>query len=109
LQRSDKQEQKVSSKHLGVCPFCADNVTPHLIEKNTIRRDLCECPSCKEKLLICRTPGCHSYAKGGNNYDDELCPSCTSSLTSGIGEVLKYGAIAAATAIASAVVAKKTE
>jgi hypothetical protein len=99
----------MASKHLGICPFCGDNVTPLLIEENTIRRDVCECPSCKEKLLICRTPGCHSYAKGGEIYDDELCPSCTSSLASGIGEVFKWGAMAAVGAIASAAVAKKTE
>ena len=55
---------RMANKHSGVCPFCGDSVTPKLVEDNNIRRDVCECPSCNEKLLICRTPGCKNYAKG---------------------------------------------
>lgn len=94
----------MANKHAGICPYCGDNVTPVLIEENNIRRDVCKCPSCEKQLLICRTPGCQNYTKGGEIYDDELCPSCTSSLTSGLGEVFKWGAMAAAAAIATAVV-----
>lgn len=68
---------------------------PILVEQNTARRDICKCPSCKKGVLICRTPGCHDYAKTGSIYDDELCPGCTSSLISGTGEVLKWGAMTA--------------
>lgn len=80
-----------------------------LLQENTVRRDVCECPECKKQLLICRTPGCQNYAKGGDIYDDELCPSCTASLTSGIGEVVKWGAMAAAGVIATALVSKKED
>jgi hypothetical protein len=93
----------MGSKHSGLCPFCGDSVKPALIEDNSIRRDVCECPSCKEKIFVCRTPGCTNYAKGGTIYDDELCPSCTESITSGVGEVLKYGVMAVAGAVGSAI------
>ena len=99
----------MANKHGGIWRYCGDNVTPVLIEENNIRRDVCKCPSCEKQLLICRTPGCQNYTKGGEIYDDELCPSCTSSLTSGLGEVFKWGAMAAAAAIATAVVAKKED
>jgi hypothetical protein len=99
----------MSNKHSGPCPYCGETITPELVEKNTIRRDVCLCPECKKQLLVCRTPGCHNYTKGGEIYDDELCPSCTASIASGLGEVLKWGAMAAAGAIATAVVAKKTD
>lgn len=93
------------SKHSGLCPFCGDNVRPNLISDNSIRRDVCECPSCKEKILVCRTPGCTNYAKGGAIYDDELCPSCTESLSSGVGEVFKWGAMAVVGAVGTAIAA----
>lgn len=99
----------MANKHSGVCPFCGDSVTPKLVEDNNIRRDVCECPSCKEKILICRTPGCKNYAKGGSVYDDELCPSCTESLTSGVGEVLKWGAMTVAAAVGTAIAATMTD
>jgi hypothetical protein len=97
----------MANKHAGECPYCGESVTPVLNKKNVIRRDVCSCPSCSKELLICRTPGCHTYAKGGQIYDDELCPNCTSSLISGTGEILKWGAMAAMTAIVAAVIEKK--
>lgn len=97
----------MENKHAGLCPFCGENVTPVLSKKNTIRRDVCNCPSCKKELLICRTPGCHTYAKGGKIYDDELCPNCTSSIISGGGEVLKWAAITLATALVTKKIDKK--
>ena len=99
----------MANKHAGECPYCGDNVTPVLIEKNKIRRDVCKCPSCEKQLLVCRTPGCHSYAKGGEIYDDELCPSCTASFTSGLGDVVKYAVITAVGVIATAAATKKEE
>jgi len=99
----------MANKHAGTCPYCGDTVTPVLIEENNLRRDVCKCPSCEKQLLSCRTPGCQSYAKGGQIYDDELCPSCTSSIASAVGEVVKWGAMMAAGAVATAVVAKKLE
>lgn len=93
----------MASKHLGLCPFCGDLVKPALLEDNNIRRDVCECPSCREKLCVCRTPGCMNYAKGGKVYDDELCPSCTESLTSGAGEVVKWGLMAVVAVVGTAI------
>ena len=96
----------MANKHAGECPYCKSTVTPTIFEENTVRRDLCECPECGGKLLVCRTPGCQDYAKGGDIYDDELCPSCTSSVTSGAGEVLKWGLMSAAGVIATILLTK---
>ena len=75
-------------KHLGVCPFCSASTRPVVLEENTVRRDICECSECSEKVLVCRTPGCQDYAKGGSVYDDELCPGCTSAAVSNAGSVV---------------------
>lgn len=88
----------MSTKHSGTCPYCSNVVTPSVFVENYIRRDICECPECHEKILVCRTPGCVDYAKGGPIYDDELCPSCTASLTNHSGDILKIGIVAALTA-----------
>jgi hypothetical protein len=74
-------------KHLGICPFCSASMQPSVLEENTMRRDICQCSECSEKILVCRTPGCQDYAKGGSVYDDELCPSCTSSTVSVVGTI----------------------
>lgn len=94
-------------KHKGVCPFCSEEVVPDVIQDNTFRRDICQCPGCNGKLLLCRAPGCNNYAKGGDLYDDELCPPCTAAVSSATGEVVKYTSMIAASAVATAVVAKK--
>jgi ribosomal protein S27AE len=65
------------NKHLGKCPFCNESVRPRVIEENSVRRDICRCPECSNSILVCRTPGCQDYAKGGEIYDDEFCPECT--------------------------------
>lgn len=96
----------MSAKHSGLCPFCANVVTPVVVTENYIRRDVCKCPECSEKVLVCRSPGCTNYAKAGYLYDDELCPSCTSSIVSGAGEVLKWGLMAAAAAVATVATGK---
>ncbi len=69
---------KQQKQPLGKCPFCNTDTRAKIIEKNTLRRDKCVCDNddCKEIVYTCRTPGCHDYAKGGEYYDDELCPSC---------------------------------
>lgn len=64
-------------KGLGKCPWCGNNVRARVIEENYVRRDSCVCPECGERILVCRTPGCTNYAKGGDIWDDELCPDCT--------------------------------
>jgi len=99
----------MASKHSGKCPFCDEVVTPKIVTENIVRRDVCKCPSCSEMLIVCRTPGCQDYAKGGTIYDDELCPGCTASITNGAGEVLKWVAIAVAGAVATAAVSKKDD
>lgn len=85
----------MSAKHSGTCPFCKAVVTAVVIEENTIRRDKCQCPSCHNTIYVCRTPGCDNYAKGGDIYDDELCPECTQSAAKGAGAI----ALAAISAI----------
>jgi hypothetical protein len=64
-------------KPAGLCPNCKKMVRASVVEENTVRRDMCSCPACKADLLVCRTPGCDDYARGGEYYDDELCPACT--------------------------------
>lgn len=95
----------MAKKHKGKCPFCNDEVTPTIIDGNTLRRDKCQCSNdgCKGIIYVCRSPGCHNYAKGGDLYDDELCPDCTNSLTSHGGDIVKGAAIlVVATAVAAA-------
>ncbi|WP_343666178.1 hypothetical protein [Enterobacter sp.] len=70
-------------KSLGVCPFCKNKVRPSVSETNYLRRDRCECPECKETVYVCRGFGCEDYAKGGELYDDEFCPQCAQSISSG--------------------------
>ena len=36
-------------------------------------------------------PGCNNYAKGGEIWDDELCPSCTNSLDGRVASVATLG------------------
>lgn len=93
-------------KHKGICPFCSEEVVPDVIQDNIFRRDVCKCPGCDGKLLLCRTPGCNDYAKGGDLYDDELCPACTGAVSSATGEIVKYAGMVAAGTAAAAVAAK---
>ncbi len=79
------------SKPKGKCPYCQEFMTPVVVEENAICRDKCKCSKCGEYIYICRTPGCHNYAKGGELWDDELCPECTSS----VGRIAKDIATAA--------------
>jgi hypothetical protein len=46
-----------------------------------------------------RSPGCQNYAKGGDLYDDELCPSCTSGVSEFGKGALMTGAITVLTAV----------
>lgn len=78
--KTQEDEVKRETKHIGLCPFCEKKVSPFVVEENFIRRDVCECPECHKGILVCRTPGCQNYAKTGKYYDDELCPSCLKSL-----------------------------
>lgn len=73
-----------------------------MVEENTLRRDRCSCPSCDETIYLCRTPGCHDYAKGTQVYDHELCPSCTSTVAEASASVASVAGKVAAT-VATAV------
>lgn len=64
-------------KPMGRCPHCEKKVRAVIVEENTVRRDVLECPKCEERLLVCMTPGCKDYAAGGDVYDENLCPTCT--------------------------------
>ena len=77
----------MSTKQKGTCPFCRELINATVVEENTVRRDKCECPSCKETIYTCRSPGCHDYAKGTDVYDHELCPTCTTTVADAAGSV----------------------
>ncbi|WP_144106765.1 hypothetical protein [Paraburkholderia sp. BCC1886] len=90
------------TKQKGKCPFCNQAVTPEIVEENTVRRDKLKCPECSEPLYVCRTPGCHDFAKGTAVYDHELCPDCTETAGNVAAEVGK-AALKVGTTIATAV------
>jgi hypothetical protein len=92
-------------KQIGECPFCHESVKANIVEGNTARRDKCQCPKCDEFVYVCRTPGCHDYAKGTSFYDHELCPDCTKTLSSAASEIGKTGLKIAGTAGAALLVA----
>jgi hypothetical protein len=95
----------VTTKQKGKCPFCGNTVQAEIVEENTIRRDKCQCPECKELLFVCRTPGCHDYAKGTETYDHELCPDCTSKVAdaaSSTGSLIGKAAVTAVGIIVTA-------
>lgn len=92
----------MSVKHKGQCPFCNEIVQPKVIEENTIRRDKCLCTECSEIIYVCRSPGCQNYAKGGEHYDHELCPSCTSN----IADIGKTTAVMGLISIAAKILTK---
>lgn len=98
----------MATKQKGLCPFCQKTVSPNIIEENTIRRDRCKCPECAEEIYLCRTPGCHDYAKGTEAYDHEFCPACTdkiSEATEKLGSIVADIAVESGKAIAAAAVA----
>ncbi len=82
-------------KPLGKCPHCEAMVQAIVIEENNLRRDVCVCPECSGKILVCRTPGCKDYALVGENYDDELCPDCMASVRDAAKTVVGTAALAA--------------
>ena len=97
----------MKTKHSGTCPFCKNTVRATVIEENVIRRDKCSCPECQETIYICRSPGCENYAKGGDVYDDELCPACTNGVTGSGSTLLMVGLGAAITALVGSALEKK--
>lgn len=68
---------QAKAKPAGLCPYCKKMVHANVIVENDLRRDQCQCPSCEELIYVCRSPGCHDFAKAGEYYDEELCPVCT--------------------------------
>ncbi|WGE31637.1 hypothetical protein NYR60_07165 [Actinobacillus genomosp. 2] len=89
----------MSIKAKGICPYCSDSIIAKVIEENYIRRDKCICPSCNKVIYICRSPGCNNYAKGGDVWDDELCPSCTNDFPNKVTMI--GGAVLTLTALAN--------
>lgn len=85
----------MSDKHVGTCPFCRAEMRPRVVEENIVRRDKCECTECGKTIYVCRTPGCRDYAKGGDLYDDELCPVHTAALTDHTGDIAKGAVVLA--------------
>lgn len=96
-------------KHKGMCPFCKEVVVPSVLEENTVRRDKCLCPSCQNVIYVCRAPGCDNFARGGDIYDDELCPECLKGASSTAGTIVTTVGLAVLTAIATAVVTKSDD
>ena len=79
------ESKKMTMKGIGICPWCGKEVRAIIEEENYIRRDSCKCPECGERILVCRTPGCNNYAKGGTIWDDEICTECAKNIvTTGI-------------------------
>lgn len=99
----------MASKQSGACPFCKNTVTAVIKEDNVIRRDKCSCPHCEKIIYVCRAPGCDHYAKGRNFYDDELCPECTRSLSSGGSDLFALAAGAVVTALVAKALEKKDQ
>lgn len=90
------------TKEAGLCPFCNNEVSAVVVEENILRRDKCKCPECDKTIYLCRAPGCNNYAKGTENWDNELCPSCTETA----GGIVKEGATIAASLVAEVIVGK---
>lgn len=102
--------QSLSTKQKGKCPFCLESVEATVQESNYLRRDRCICPKCSEPVYVCRTPGCHHYAKGTSTYDHEFCPECTSSgaaVATEVGKGLLKVGVAALTVVAVTAVKEK--
>lgn len=100
----------MTTKQKGMCPFCSKIVAPEIAEENKIRRDRCKCPECGEEIYLCRSPGCHDFAKGTSVYDHEFCPSCTETVSNTAAEVGKAAlkiAVAVATSVAVAATSSK--
>lgn len=93
----------MATKAKGICPYCQENVNAAVIKEGTIRRDECQCPTCKNSVYVCRAPGCDNYVKNGKLYDDELCPACTKGILSNVSSL---GMVAVTTAISIAVAKK---
>lgn len=98
----------MTRKPLGQCPVCKADIRAVVVEGMTLRRDRCECPDCGASIYVCRAPGCDNYAKGGELYDDELCPSCVRGVGEAAGGVL-MAFVTTAAAIAAATVLKEKE
>ena len=77
------------TKQKGKGPFGLKLVAPQIVEENTLRRDRCKCPECGEEIYLCRSPGCHDFAKGTSVYDHEFCPECTETISNTAAELGK--------------------
>lgn len=98
----------MANKHPGTCPHCRTTVTPIILEENFVRRDKCQCtnPKCLGIVYACRSPGCDHYAKGGNAWDEELCPACTKGMSESAKPIIEKAAVVIAGLAVTAAVAK---
>ncbi len=102
----------MSFKDDGSCPFCKSEIKPVVIEENNLRRDKCQCPECEEFMYVCRAPGCRSYARGGDVYDDEFCLGCSDKIAAfGRDAAEKFGgaAVLGGAALITAWIAKQAK
>lgn len=89
---------------MGRCPHCEKRVRAVVVEENTVRRDVLECPKCEERLLVCMTPGCKNYAAGGQVYDQNFCPDCTTTGVEATTKAIKVGTDVAVRVVVATVV-----
>lgn len=100
-------EQTSKHKPIGICPHCNHEVRAKIsVKNNYLRRDKCECPNCEETIYVCRNYGCRNYAIGGDNYDDELCPTCAKALMELVGKSSEILLTTLTVAFASFIVSK---
>jgi DNA-directed RNA polymerase subunit RPC12/RpoP len=81
--------KSTDDKTAGMCPRCKQIVSATVSESNLLRRDICQCPNCSARILVCRGLGCHDYAQGGKTYDDEYCDPCFKSIVRSVAKTVK--------------------
>jgi len=52
--------------HKGYCSWCFSEITPVLVEKKRIGKNVYSCPKCKKELIECLGFKCKNYAKYDN-------------------------------------------
>jgi Sel1 repeat len=97
-----KEAAQEISKQKGRCPFCADAVSPEVVDKwwkYGPFRDKCVCPKCDNVIYTCRTPGCHHYAKGTTGYNHQFCGECIENYGEKIGQIATAIIVKTATSV----------
>ena len=55
----------------GYCSWCFRLTDHSIVQKNTLRRDVCQCSGCGHYTLICRSIGCKHFTKGHSKEHEE--------------------------------------